>query len=181
MMTTTEKLAGLREKMNETGVDAYVITTDDFHASEYVGAYFREREYMSGFTGSAGTLVVLPDTAALFTDGRYFIQAEAQLAGSTIELMKSGQPGVPKIEEYLYDHLDQGMLVGFDGRTVSLDFADRMLGKLGDKKVTLMVTWIWSMNSGRTDRSCHMSRYLNYHFHTQVKPVRISLRVSERQ
>lgn len=59
MMTTTEKLAGLREKMNETGVDAYVITTDDFHASEYVGAYFREREYMSGFTGSAGTLVVL--------------------------------------------------------------------------------------------------------------------------
>ena len=62
MMTTTEKLAGLREKMNETGVDAYVITTDDFHASEYVGAYFREREYMSGFTGSAGTLVVLPDT-----------------------------------------------------------------------------------------------------------------------
>ena len=136
-MTTTEKLAGLREKMNETGVDAYVITTDDFHASEYVGAYFREREYMSGFTGSAGTLVVLPDTAALFTDGRYFIQAEAQLAGSTIELMKSGQPGVPKIEEYLYDHLDQGMLVGFDGRTVSLDFADRMLGKLGDKKVTL--------------------------------------------
>ena len=73
MMTTTEKLAGLREKMNETGVDAYVITTDDFHASEYVGAYFREREYMSGFTGSAGTLVVLPDTAALFTDGRYFI------------------------------------------------------------------------------------------------------------
>ena len=137
MMTTIEKLAELREKMKETGVDAYVITTDDFHASEYVGAYFREREYMSGFTGSAGTLVVLPDTAALFTDGRYFIQAEAQLAGSTIELMKSGQPGVPTIEEYLYDHLEPEKVVGFDGRTVSLDFADRMLGKLGDKKVTL--------------------------------------------
>lgn len=137
MMTTIEKLVKLREKMQETGVDAYVITTDDFHASEYVGAYFRAREYMSGFTGSAGTLVVLPDTAALFTDGRYFIQAEAQLAGSTIELMKSGQPGVPKIEEYLYDHLDQKMVVGFDGRTVSLDFADRMLKKLEDKKITL--------------------------------------------
>ena len=68
MMTTIEKLAELREKMKGTGVDAYVITTDDFHASEYVGAYFREREYMSGFTGSAGTLVVLPDTAALFTE-----------------------------------------------------------------------------------------------------------------
>ena len=136
-MTIIEKLAKLREKMRETGVDAYVITTDDFHASEYVGAYFRAREYMSGFTGSAGTLVVLPDTAALFTDGRYFIQAEAQLAGSTIELMKSGQPDVPKIEEYLYDHLDQRMVVGFDGRTVSLDFADRMLKKLEDKKITL--------------------------------------------
>ena len=80
---------------------------------------------------------MLPDTAALFTDGRYYIQAEAQLAGSTIELMKSGQPGVPTIEEYLYDHLEPEKVVGFDGRTVSLDFADRMLGKLGDKKVTL--------------------------------------------
>ena len=83
MMTTTEKLAGLREKMNETGVDAYVITTDDFHASEYVGAYFREREYMSGFTGSAGILVVLPDTAALFTDGRYFWDAYTSSITST--------------------------------------------------------------------------------------------------
>ena len=78
-------------------MDAYVVVTDDFHGSEYVGDYFKAREYLSGFTGSAGTLVVLPDSAALWTDGRYFLQAADQLAGSTIDLMRAGQPGVPTI------------------------------------------------------------------------------------
>ncbi len=75
-MQVKERLELLRNCMKDAGVDGYIITTEDFHASEYVGAYFRAREYMSGFTGSSGTLVVLMDEAQLFTDGRYFIQAE---------------------------------------------------------------------------------------------------------
>lgn len=94
-MNSAEKLRLLRRRMQEQGMDAYVVVTDDFHGSEYVGDYFKAREYLSGFTGSAGTLVVLPDSAALWTDGRYFLQAADQLAGSTIDLMRAGQPAFP--------------------------------------------------------------------------------------
>ena len=92
-MNPVEKLALLRAEMKKRHLDAYVVVTDDFHASEYVGAHFKAREFLSGFTGSAGTLVVLPDAAALWTDGRYFLQASQQLEGSGIELMRMGQPG----------------------------------------------------------------------------------------
>ena len=90
MMTTAEKLTALRRAMVQRGLAAYLVPTDDFHASEYVGDYFKAREYLSGFTGSAGTLLILPSRALLWTDGRYFLQAESQLAGSGIELMRSG-------------------------------------------------------------------------------------------
>ena len=73
-----ERIGQLRELMKEAGVNAYLIETEDFHGSEYVGEYFKEREYMSGFTGSAGSLVVTMDRAALWTDGRYFLQAEVR-------------------------------------------------------------------------------------------------------
>ena len=107
-MNSAEKLRLLRQRMQEQGMDAYVVVTDDFHGSEYVGDYFKAREYLSGFTGSAGTLVVLPDSAALWTDGRYFLQAADQLAGSTIDLMRAGQPGVPTIGAFLAQRVPQG-------------------------------------------------------------------------
>lgn len=100
-MVITERLAQLRRSMAQRGMDGYVVVTDDFHGSEYVGDYFKARAYLSGFTGSAGTLVVLPDRAALWTDGRYFLQAADQLAGSGIELMRMGQPNVPTIPAFL--------------------------------------------------------------------------------
>ena len=83
-MNPVEKLALLRAEMAKRHIDAYVVVTDDFHTSEYVGAHIKAREFLSGFTGSAGTLVVLPDAAALWTDGRYFLQASQQLEGSGI-------------------------------------------------------------------------------------------------
>ena len=76
-----EKLMELRQKMKEYGMAAYLIVSDDFHASEYVGEYFKCREYISGFNGSAGTLVITGDMAGLWTDGRYFIQERT--AGSS--------------------------------------------------------------------------------------------------
>lgn len=136
-MSIKERLNALRELMYKKNIQAYIVVTDDFHSSEYVGGYFKVREYLSGFTGSAGTLVVLKDRAALWTDGRYFIQAEEQLKGSSIELMKSGQPNVPEITEYLYNSLNEDDTIGFDGRTVSNAFACKLIEALRDKSITL--------------------------------------------
>ena len=113
------QLTALRATMAKQGVDYYLIPTDDFHSSEYVGEYFTCREYVSGFTGSAGTLVVSGDWAGLWTDGRYFIQAADQLKDSGIELCKMGEPEVPTVTGYLKEHLQPGMTLGFDGRTVN--------------------------------------------------------------
>lgn len=135
-MKKDEKLEQLRKLMQERKFSAYIIPTDDFHSSEYVGSYFKAREYMSGFTGSAGTLVVLPDQAALWTDGRYFLQAAEQLKGSQITLMRSGQPGVFSIEEYLQKHLQEKAVVGFDGRTVTRRFVNLIREKTDEKQVT---------------------------------------------
>ena len=107
-MNVPEKLDALRAQMRQHHMNAYIVPTGDFHGSEYVGDHFKARVYLSGFTGSAGTLVVLEREAALWTDGRYFLQAQAQLTGSGIELMKSGEEGVPKIGEYLSKKLAEG-------------------------------------------------------------------------
>lgn len=114
-----ERLQNLRAKMQENGVQAYIIPTSDFHETEYVSDYFACRKYMSGFTGSAGTLVVLADQAGLWTDGRYFIQAQAQLRDTGITLMKMGQPETPSIEDYICQNLSKDSKVGFDGRVIN--------------------------------------------------------------
>lgn len=127
----------LREKMRETGVDACLIPTSDFHGSEYVGDYFKCREYISGFTGSAGTLVVTLDEAGLWTDGRYFLQAAKQLEGSGIMLRKERQPGVPAIEEYLKRTLKRGETLGFDGRCIMQDSAEKLITQLNAQGVAV--------------------------------------------
>lgn len=149
MKSVEDKLNALRRLMAERNLSAYIIPTGDFHGSEYVGDYFKEREYMSGFTGSAGTLIVLSEEAALWTDGRYFIQAADQLAGSSILLMKSGQPGVPAIEAYLCDKLEAGSVIGFDGRTVTAGFVRKIAEKTGAKQITFagdedLVDRVWT-------------------------------------
>ncbi len=114
-----DKLKKLRESMENKGICAYIIPSADFHQSEYVGDYFKCRQFISGFTGSAGTVVVTLNEAGLWTDGRYFIQAEEQLKDSTIKLFKMGEEGVPTIEQYLDSVLNDGDTLAFDGRTIS--------------------------------------------------------------
>lgn len=118
-MTVQEELNALRAQMTERNIDIYLIPTSDFHESEYVGDYFKARKYMTGFTGSAGTAVVTMSEAGLWTDGRYFIQAENQLAGSSVDLYRMGEEGVPTVQEFLEDKLPQGGTLGFDGRLVN--------------------------------------------------------------
>ena len=113
-----KELLDLRTAMARAGIDAYVIPTDDFHGSEYVGDYFKCRSYVSGFTGSAGTLVVTAERAGLWTDGRYFLQAEAQLVDSGIDLMKQREPNVPTVSQWLEAQLQPGQVLGFDGRSM---------------------------------------------------------------
>ena len=169
MTVITERLARLRREMAQRGMDGYVVVTDDFHGSEYVGDYFKARAYLSGFTGSAGTLVVLPDRAALWTDGRYFLQAAEQLTGSTIELMRMGQPGVPAIGAFLAQRLPEGGVLGFDGRTVSSSFAGTLEKALEAKHIRFaggedLVDAVWPDRPALSDRpvweltGCGLSR-----------------------
>ncbi len=127
-----QQLIDLRAVMEKQGVDYCLVPSNDFHGSEYLSSHFKARSWMSGFTGSAGTLLVGKNWAGLWTDGRYFIQAAQQLEGSGIELMKMGEPGVPTLNEYLEKHLQKGQVLGFDGRMASSRMAVN-LRKLADK------------------------------------------------
>ena len=119
-MTVPERLSALRKCMEEKNIDVYVVPTADFHQSEYVGEHFKARKFITGFSGSAGTAVITKTEARLWTDGRYFIQAAAQLEGTTVELMKMGEPGVPELNAYIEEVLKEGETLGFDGRVVSV-------------------------------------------------------------
>lgn len=133
--TVEQKLSALRAEMKKREISCYVIFSADFHGSEYVGDYFKERAYMSGFTGSAGTLVVEMNEARLWTDGRYFLQASEQLAETEIILMKDGTDGVPKLTEYLAKKLNENDKLGFDGRTVSCQFIKQLEKELNGKQL----------------------------------------------
>lgn len=120
-MNIERKLMNLRRLMREKEIAAYIVPTADFHQTEYVGEYFKARKYITNFSGSAGTAVVTADEARLWVDGRYFIQAEEQTEGTSVEIMRMREPGVPTIEEYLESVLEEGGNIGFDGRTVSME------------------------------------------------------------
>lgn len=131
-----KQMERLRALMRERRIDAYLVPTSDFHASEYLGEHFKCRQYLTGFTGSAGTLVVTGEEAGLWTDGRYFLQAERQLADTGVTLYRMGQPGVPTVEEFLLDRLPEKGVLGFDGRVVSEAFANQLAGVLDPRNIT---------------------------------------------
>ena len=116
----------LQQEMAAQGLHACLIPTADFHQSEYVNDYFKARQYLTGFTGSAGTLIVTASEAGLWTDGRYFLQAENQLAGSGITLFRMGEKDVPSTTEYLQKVLPQGCRLAVDGRTISAAFGKQL-------------------------------------------------------
>lgn len=125
-----------------------MIPSSDNHQSEYVGDYFKSREFISGFNGSAGTVIVTKDEAGLWTDGRYFIQAESQLEGSTIKLFKMGQEGCPTTDEYLYKNIPEGGTLGFDGRVISAREGAILAEKLSKKGIKIeyqydLIDGIW--------------------------------------
>lgn len=132
-MNIKERLSALRREMSREGVDIYIIPSTDYHQSEYVGDHFKERQFITGFTGSAGTAVITADSAFLWTDGRYFIQAEKELDGSGISLCKMGEPGVNTVEEFLEKFLPENGVIGYDGRTVGVS-AGKVYAEIAGKK-----------------------------------------------
>lgn len=148
-MNVSQRVDKLRELMNREGMDIYMIPTADFHNSEYVGEHFKARAYMSGFTGSAGTLVVTKDFAGLWTDGRYFLQGEQQLQGTGIELQRMGEVGVPTIAEFIVNNIPTDGVLGFDGRVVTFGEGKDLFVKLKKKNATIkydldLVDEVWA-------------------------------------
>ncbi len=133
---TAERLEALRAKMQKRGIDLYLVPTSDFHESEYVGDYFKARQYLTGFTGSAGTLIVTMKEACLWTDGRYYIQAEKELSGNLVTLYRSGEEGVATVKEYMEQNFPEGGCLGFDGRVVNAKTAagyEKIVKKYGGR------------------------------------------------
>ncbi|MBN2657839.1 MAG: aminopeptidase P family protein [Spirochaetales bacterium] len=150
-MTIHERISALRMKMEEKGLQAYIIPSEDPHGSEYVAPYWQCRKWISGFTGSAATVVVTKDTAGLWTDFRYYIQAEDELKDSGIELFKYGMPGVPSYEQWLSENIRKGEAVGLDGKNYSVEGAaklEALLGKAGIRLETEapLIDSIWTEN-----------------------------------
>lgn len=134
-----ERLQALRREMAERNIDIYVVPTSDFHESEYVGEHFKARKFITGFTGSAGTAVITMTEAGLWTDGRYFVQAEKQLSGSTVTLYRMGEEGVPKVDEFIEDKLPEGGCIGFDGRVVNGSWGGKLAAVAERKHGSLAV------------------------------------------
>lgn len=149
MNQTNVKIGQLRDSMKELGIDAYLVPTADFHESEYVGEFFKCRHFLTGFNGTAGTAVITMDKAGLWTDGRYFVQAEEQLSGSEIKLYRMGEPEFPTLDEFLEAELPVDGCLGFDGRVVNSELGYGLQNLLQEKNVTInggndLVGEIWT-------------------------------------
>lgn len=138
MRAERQRIADLQERMRQAGIDYYIVPTADYHNSEYVNGYFKMRQFLSGFTGSAGTLVVGADAAGLWTDGRYFVQAERELADTGIVLYRMAEEGVPDIKEYLKENVREGQTIGFDGRVVDAFFGKDLEELFAGKDVRIV-------------------------------------------
>ncbi len=149
-MKITDKISSLRKLMLENNIDAYIIPSTDPHISEYVAERWSSRAWISGFTGSAGTIVVTKDFAGLWTDSRYFLQAAEQLKGTGIELCKLGLPETLDYPEWLKENLANNSVVGFDGKVVTVNLAKNLQKQFELKKIKInsdfdFINDIWTM------------------------------------
>ena len=121
-MYIKERIQQLRSQMRERGIAAYIVPSSDPHQSEYVAEHYTARTFITGFTGSAGTAIITLKDACLWTDGRYFIQAESELKGTGVTLFRMGESGVLTVPEFLKDSLDNGAKIAFDGKVISIEY-----------------------------------------------------------
>lgn len=139
-METKEKLSALRASMKQMGLSAYIVPGTDPHASEYVADYWKERNWLSGFTGSAGTVAVTTSKAGLWTDSRYFLQAGVQLKDSGIDLMKEGLAETPSIADWIISELTTDEAVGVNPEMFSAKAYEALKAKFADANLRLVST-----------------------------------------
>ncbi|MBP1593279.1 MAG: aminopeptidase family protein [Bacteroidetes bacterium] len=136
-MNIVNRIESLRKLLPENGLSAFIIPSTDPHLSEYVASHWKSREWISGFTGSAGTVVVTLDKAGLWTDSRYFLQAADQLENSGITLFKDGLPETPSITEWLSSELKDGESLGIDGKMFSVLDVEGMKTTLSKRNISV--------------------------------------------
>ena len=180
------RIENLRKIMDENNIYAYIIPSSDFHQSEYVGDYFKSREYISGFTGSAGTIVITKNEAGLWTDGRYFSQAEDELKGSGIELFKCGMPGVLEIDEFLEKVMPQNSILAFDGRVISVSEGEKLSQKLNAKNIKIkydndLINNIWNERPSISNEKAFLLdiKYTGEDFKSKLNKVREAMKEKE--
>lgn len=135
MTIYAKRLEALRQQMHHHQIDAYIVVSGDPHATEYLHPHYKTRDWLTGFTGSRGTALVTATEAFLWTDGRYYIQAEKELMGSGIQLMRIGHPDDPTLAQWLFSNLKDQATIGFDGMCMPYAEYQQLYGHLKDKQV----------------------------------------------
>lgn len=178
-----DRISKLRKVMKERGIFAYIIPSADYHQSEYVGEFFKGRQFISGFTGSAGTVVITEEKAILWTDGRYFLQADKELAGTCVELYKMGQEGVPTTFEYIEKEVPAGCKIGFDGRAISALMGKDLEENLAKKDVTIsyegdLLDEVWENRPALSDAKAFLLdvKYSGEDFKSKIARVREAMK-----
>lgn len=175
-----ERIERLVKHMKKNNFDAYIIPSADFHQSEYVADHFKSRNYISGFTGSAGTVVITKENGhGLWTDGRYFLQAEEELKGSGIKLFKMNQPGVLSYEEWLVKILDEDATIGLDGRLFSIEQIENLKKELKRKNIIIdpskdLIDEVWDDRPGLPEEAIfvHELKYAGKKIEEKINQVR---------
>lgn len=177
------RISKLRSVMKEKNIFAYIIPSADYHQSEYVGEFFKGRQFISGFTGSAGTVVITPEKAILWTDGRYFLQAEKELATSCVELYKMGEENVPTTFEYIENEVPEGSKIGFDGRAISAAMGAGLEASLSKKNITIsyegdLLDEVWEDRPALSDAKAFLLdvKYSGEDFTSKITRVRKSMK-----
>lgn len=179
-MDVSKRVSKLRELMKREGVEAYLVPSTDPHHSEYLPECWKRRQFISGFTGSAGDVVITVDKGGLWTDGRYFLQAEEQLEGSGIELFKMGMKDVQKKEEWIKDQLKEGQSLGVDPRVLSIGEASKIEKVFNEKDIDVkyidsnLVDEIWEDQPSPSDSpiTVHPAQYSGHTVEEKLKMVR---------
>lgn len=174
-MEINKRIEKARKVMEKYKVDAYIITSSDYHQSEYIDDYFKGREYLSGFTGSAGVLVIFKDEACLWTDGRYHIQAENQLKGSEIKLFKQGNLGVPTYKEYIVSKLVENSKIGIDAKILLSSDVNEILSKKKYKIIDFdLLAEVWDKRKALPNEKIFIleDKYTGKAYKEKVKEVR---------
>ena len=174
-MEINKRIEEARKVMKKYKVDAYIVTSSDYHQSEYIDDYFKGREYLSGFTGSAGVLVIFKDEACLWSDGRYHIQAEKQLKGSEVKLFKQGNLGVPTYKEYIISKLAENSKIGIDAKILLSSDVNEILSKKKYKIVDFdLLAEIWDKRKKLPDGKIFIleDKYTGKTYKEKVKEIR---------